>query len=258
MSHRPAVSLPSDGFNELAMCRSGPMIFNRHDQYIGASLRKYGEFSNGETTLFREILKPGMMVVDVGANIGVHTVEFSHLVGNEGSVFAFEPQRLVYQTLCGNLALNSCRNVHAYLIAIGETTGEIRVPALSPDRANNFGGLALSDQTIGEPVPMHRIDSFGLRACHLIKIDIEGMELAALRGATETIARCRPVLYVESDREDLSQPLLDLLAEWNYNVHVHMPPIFSPDNFAGDPEDIFPDLISRNLLCIPAENDAVV
>ena len=87
----PSAAPPAqpDGFNELARCRSGLMLFNRNDIYIGASLRKYSEFSGGETALFDIIVQPGMTVLDIGANIGVHTVGLSRLVEPFGAVHAF-------------------------------------------------------------------------------------------------------------------------------------------------------------------------
>ena len=116
--HAPP-SLPADGFNEIARCRQGPMVHNRHDQYIGAALRKYGEYSRGETELFRQIVREGDTVIEAGANIGVHSLDLSLMVGPKGQVLAFEPQRLVFQTLCANLALNSRVNVRAFQAGVG-------------------------------------------------------------------------------------------------------------------------------------------
>ena len=246
--------LPQDGYNEHVISRHGPMLVNRNDQYVGASLRKYGEYSRGESDLFRRFLRPGMLVVEAGANIGVHTVELSRLAGPTGSVVAFEPQRIVFQTLCANLALNSCANVHAYQAAIGDHVGEITVPFHAPDSFVNFGGVSLVGATQGERVPLRTIDSFGLPACHLLKLDIEGMEVEALRGAAETIRQFRPLLYVENDRQERAGELVGLLASWDYQLYWHRPWLFpGTDNFAGDPENLFGAIVSSNVLCIPAE-----
>ncbi|MFP3594979.1 hypothetical protein SB689_23840, partial [Chryseobacterium sp. SIMBA_038] len=77
-------------------CRYGTMIFNRNDDTIGQSLIKYGEWSEAETFLFSQIVRQGDTVVEVGANIGSHTVMLSQAVGDSGVVFAFEPQRHVF------------------------------------------------------------------------------------------------------------------------------------------------------------------
>lgn len=258
MPVRPPPSLPADGFNEIAACRSGPMLFNRHDMYVGASLRKYGEFSRGESELFARLVGPGGVVIEVGANIGAHTVELSRLVGPQGAVIAFEPQRLVFQLLCANLALNSCANVYALQAAIGAEPGSIAVPLLDPNATNNFGGLSLLGATGGERVPLRTIDEFGLQSCQLMKLDLEGMEVEALRGAARTIGATRPLLYVENDRAERSAELIGLLLSWNYRLYSHMPPLFSPDNFAGDGENLFGNIVSINLLCLPAERNITV
>src|SRR5258708_18853798 len=100
------IRLDPEGFNELQMCRSGPMLYNKYDIYMGGSLQKYGEFSVGEQEIFAQIVRPGTLLVEVGANIGAHTVELSRMAGRDGEVHAFEPQRIVFQALCANLALN--------------------------------------------------------------------------------------------------------------------------------------------------------
>jgi FkbM family methyltransferase len=258
MPPRPPPTLPAEGFNEIAQCRHGPMLFNRHDQYVGASLRKYGEFSPGESALFRQIVIAGMIVVEVGANIGAHTVELSRLVGPQGAVLAFEPQRIVFQTLCANLALNSCANVHALPYAIGAEPGEITVPVLAPDRPANFGGVSLIGATAGERVPLRTLDGLNLSACHVMKLDLEGMEVEALRGGAGLIAAHRPLLYVENDRKDRSDELIGLLRGWNYKLYWHLPPLFAADNFAGDTENLFDNIVSINLLCLPAERGITV
>ncbi len=250
---RPLFALPSDGFNEVAMCRGGPMLFNRHDRYVGASLRKYGEFSAGETELFSNLVRPGMVVIEVGANIGAHTVALSRLVGPEGVVVAFEPQRVVFQTLCANLALNSCANVHAVQQAVGAELGQIVVPVLAPDQPNNFGGVSLVEATGGETVPLVTLDSLRFVRCDVIKLDLEGMEVEALRGGAGLIAGTRPVMYVENDRAERSAELVALLLGWKYRLYAHLPRLFSPENYAGDGENIFGDIVSINLLCLPAE-----
>ncbi len=258
MPERPPPALPANGFNTVAMCRIGPLLFNRFDQYVGTSLRKYGEFSPGEAELFRQIVGPGNVVIEVGANIGAHTVELSRLVGPQGMVVAFEPQRIVFQTLCANLALNSCANVYAYPFAIGAAPGDITVPFLPPDQPANFGGLTLIGATAGERVPLRTLDELQFAACHVIKLDLEGMEVEALRGGEQLIATHRPTLYLENDRKEREAELIGLLLSWNYRLYVHMPPLFSPNNYAGDAENIFGNLVSINLLCLPAERSVTV
>lgn len=250
---RPIIELDPSGFNEMQMCRVGPMLYNRNDVYVGGSLKKYGEFSWIETQLFQQLLRPGQFVVEVGANIGAHTVDLSNLVGSGGSVVAFEPQRIVFQALCANLALNQCTNVHAFQQALGAENGEIRVPSMNPSMIANFGGVSLLGAGHGELVPVRTLDDFRLPACHFLKADVEGMEIEVLAGARETIKRYRPILYMENDRKERSKELLESVFGLNYNAYWHLPPLFNPENFAKDLENVFPGIVSVNILCVPSE-----
>ncbi len=159
MSSEPTQPEP---FNRLKACRHGQMLFNVNDIYIGRSLDLYGEFSEGEIELFRQIVRPGGVVVEVGANIGTHTLFFAAQVGPTGVVLAFEPQRIVFQTLCANLALNSHSNVFAFQQAVGAAAGTVVVPSIDYRRSGNFGGLELGAYQQGEQVPVVTLDSFAL------------------------------------------------------------------------------------------------
>lgn len=240
-------------FNVLADCRHGRMVFNRHDRYLGRSLLTYGEFSQGEGEFFEGILRPGDVVLEAGANIGAHTVHLSALVGPTGAVLAFEPQRLAFQCLCANTALNSLDNVWAQQAALGETPGTLLVPVLDPRQENNVGGLEISGHTKGEPVPVETIDRLALTRLNLLKADVEGMEVPVLRGAENTISRLRPILYVENDRREKSSELIRLIREFGYRLWWHLPPLFNQHNWRNVTENLFPNLVSINMFCVPAE-----
>ena len=83
------------------------------------------DFPKEVVELFDQILRHGMTVVDVGANIGAHTIYFAKIVGPSGQVFAFEPQRVPYQMLCGNIALNRYGNVVAVNVGLGSELGTV-------------------------------------------------------------------------------------------------------------------------------------
>jgi FkbM family methyltransferase len=239
-------------FNVLTQTRYGQMLVNRHDVYIGRSLELYGEWSEGEIALFLQVLRPGMVVVDAGANIGTHTLAMARAVAPNGVVYAFEPQRIVFQTLAANVALNSLPNVFCLQRALGEAPGIARVPVLDYTIANNFGGVELAGTDgAGEPVDIARIDDFELPACHLIKIDVEGMELAVLTGAAETIARCRPLLYVEADRSNRRDEVIVWLDAHGYTMYWHQVPLYNLSNAKANPMNVFEGIVSLNLLAIP-------
>ena len=241
----------TEGFNRLKDCRHGRMLYNVHDMYVGRSLELYGEFSEGETQLFGQIVRPGDLVIEVGANIGAHTVWFARQTAPRGGVIAIEPQRIVFQVLCANVALNSLANVLTMQKACGEENGSIVVPMLDPTATNNFGGLELGKYEQGERVEMMRLDDLGLNGCRLLKVDVEGMELSVLKGARELILRSKPVLYVENDRPHLSDALIRYIDSLGYECFRHWPPLFNPDNFFKNSQNVFSNIVSKNMICLP-------
>lgn len=237
--------------------RHGTMLALPQDVYITPCLQIYGEFSRGEMELLAQIAKPGMTVVEVGANIGVHTVPLARAC-HPGPLYAFEPQRRVFQVLCANLALNDIENVVASPQACGEAPGVVTIPALDYAARGNFGGVSVrpAGETgeAGERVAVVRLDDLRLASCGLIKVDVEGYEPQVLVGASETIARCRPVLYVENDRVENQRRLIGLIADMGYRLYWHTPPLATGDNFNGVRQRIFDqDFRSLNMLCLPNE-----
>jgi len=247
MAHEPWIT---NRHVRLKPCRYGPMLYVAGDQYIGRSLDRYGEFSQGEMELLGQLVRPGQVVLDVGANVGTHTVFLAQAVGPTGTVHAFEPQRLLFQMLCGNVALNALANVRAHPYAVGRAPGTVRVPVLDYQQAGNYGGLSVAGQPQGEAVTLVVLDQFAFNACHLVKIDVEGMESDVIAGAQETIQRLRPTLYLENDREDRSAALIEQLLGLGYRLYWHLPPLFNPDNHFGVAENLFPGIISANMLGI--------
>jgi FkbM family methyltransferase len=237
-------------FTRQKACRYGTMLFNPNDTYIGRSLDLYGEFSEGEVDLFRQLVQPGQVVVEVGANIGAHTVVLAQLVGPRGRVLAFEPQRLLYQMLCANLALNNITNVVGVQQAVGAAHGTVNVPVLDPTMENNFGGVSVGPDESGEPVLMAPLDAYDLKACDFLKVDVEGMEEDVLRGAMGLISRCQPTLYVENDRPEKSDSLLRFIDALGYRIYRHWPLLYNDDNFYKNPNNIFPWIVSMNVLCV--------
>jgi FkbM family methyltransferase len=240
-------SMPA--FNTLGRLRYGQVIYNRNDVCIGRSIELYGEYSGLETSVFNQLLRPGQLVVDAGANIGVHTLFFAKKVGADGRVLALEPQRLLFQTLCGNMALNSITNAYCWNMALGDEPGDIGITALDPTQPTNFGGISAGDCAGGERVAVTTIDNFELPRCDFIKIDVEGMEEQVLRGAERTIRRLRPLLYVECDRSDREASLLRYLDSLGYRMYWHLPPLFNPHNFHESSDNVFGETVSKNLLC---------
>jgi FkbM family methyltransferase len=233
--------------------RYGRVMYYANDIYIGRSIELYGEYSQAELDLWSQIVRPGMTVMDVGANIGTHMLYLAQAVGPTGRVFAIEPQRQLYQMLIGNLALNEIGNVDALFGAVGDRDGSIEVPLLDYRKIGNFGGISIDDGpwSVTDKVRIWTIDSMELKTLHFIKIDVEGMECAAVRGTLDTIARCQPVLYVENTREEHAHDLIEMILNLGYRLYWHRPPLFNARNFRGVAENVFGKVVSGNMLGVP-------
>jgi len=241
----------------LKRCRHGPMLYLKRDLYVGRSLELYGEFSEIESEFLAGYAPADGVVIDAGANIGAHTVALARAVGPRGVVVAAEPQRIVFQILCANLALNEIHNVHTFHCALGATAGRTTIPLLDVRQENNFGGISAGAEH-GEAVRMQAVDGIALPRLDLLKIDVEGWEAEVLRGGAATIKRHRPVLYVEADRKDKLPDLIELLLSMGYALYLHMPPLYNPHNFSGNAENVFGDTVSANLLGVPRDRPRAV
>ncbi|BDT71068.1 hypothetical protein os4_05810 [Comamonadaceae bacterium OS-4] len=171
----------------------------------------------------------GVVGLDCGANLGVHTVEWAKALYGRGSVIAIEAQERIYYALAGNIAINNCFNARAIHGAIGSEVGELEIPVPDYLQPASFGSLELRQtaksefigQTIhaerNQKVRMLTIDSLNLPRLDFIKIDVEGMELEALAGGRATIERHKPVMLIESIKTDKAA-LLKFLEEHGYQT----------------------------------------
>jgi len=148
-----------------------------------------------DAAFFKSVLRPGDMVVDVGANVGTLTILASRLVGPAGHVYALEPNPSTYRFLRRNLTLNGVHNVTAVRAAAGAADG----------RGSLIAGRSDDQDRIGEggmDVPVQTLDSLlatDLRPIRLLKIDVEGFEKFVLEGASQVLSRTRFVYFESGD-----------------------------------------------------------
>ena len=238
----------------------GTMIINRNDYRmmnatqgygVGHQMMEHSCFDQEEVDLALNILSlrrqyfgDDVVALDGGANIGVHTVEWARFMHGWGHVHAFEAQEKIFYALAGNVILNNCFNVSARHAALGATQGEITIPEpnyLIPSsfgslelkhRANNeFIGQEINYATLQKKISMLSIDSLQLPRLDFLKIDVEGMEEDVLNGAEQTLARCKPVLLVETIKSNRAA-LEDILGAHGYTTYaagINMIAIHSSD-----------------------------
>ncbi len=244
----------------LVQARRGWMLANVNDVYMGAAITTYGECNELELAVLMALIQYPGLVVEVGANMGIHTVPMARAIQEKGrKLVAFEPQPVIFQQLCANLALNGLMNVTALPFACGEAPGVVAFPRPDYLKRGNFGGISMTGSTSVAPdlivqVPCLRLDDL-LQSEHvgLLKIDVEGFELQVLKGCATVIQRCKPLLYVENDRAERSQELIEWLWSAGYDLWWHTPPIFNPQNYFGVVQNIYGKVASFNMLGVPKE-----
>lgn len=240
-----------EGFNNLRLTTHGPLLYNRNDTYVGRSVELFGEYGHEEAEFLLTLVTPESIVIEVGANIGTHTVRLARVAKE---VIAFEPQRFCFYLLCANIALNQLVNARAHQVALGDHASLAPMPLLDPRCENNFGGVEMGEKGAGvhERVTMLPLDDMKTRRCDLLKIDVEGMEYEVLIGAAETIHRFRPLIYCENDRAEKSERLITHLMGAHYRCWWHLPRL-TPDYY--DRTDPFPGIVSVNMICVPEERE---
>lgn len=217
----------------------GPMIVNRFDYNhtfsgdyygVGAQIMETGHYDPRDVQTLKDLLRcrrdhfgDGVVALDCGANIGVHSVEWAKLMKDWGSVIAVEAQERVFYALAGNITLQNCFNARAIWAAVSNVPGELSFPEPDYRAQGSFGSFELKPRVgtefIGQAIDYAKptstvktimIDGMGLERLDLLKIDVEGMEAEALQGGVETIRRCKPILFVEtikSDKETINAAL---------------------------------------------------
>lgn len=193
-----------------------------------------GYYSADIAHLLNEILQPGMTVLDIGANVGEVTLLASKRVGIRGQVFAFEPVETIAQQLEHHIELNQLKQTHIERLALGDTNDNTRPIYAScgqktDDDHNGLGSLYGGGD--GEKplqyITMTTLDNWltdrpSIQRIDLIKIDIEGAELACLHGARDTLLRFKSSIIIEiqdfsaSRAGHSSAAILDFLSELGY------------------------------------------
>lgn len=224
--------------NVLVSSDHGIMIVNRFDcnhQQVGHGqwLLDHGSVSTIEANETYKCLMnvESPVILDIGANIGTYTTWMAKLLPTS-KIYSFEAQRLVFQMLCGNLAINNFDNCYTYNMAVGKTNGFITVSEPNYYSNEDFGIFSLIEEKIKEKsgnvynIPLITIDSFvemyNIDKVDFMKIDVEGMDLDVLQGATNTISKYKPHIFIEhsDNRTSILENIVSYLGIDKYNYTV--------------------------------------
>ena len=145
-----------------------------------------------ELATMRSLIEPGMVIADIGANVGFYTLEMAHCVGPTGRVLAFEPDAFSFHLLQDRLTRRHIANVDAYPIALGNQTARSTLYCSAYNRADNRLGHPHAERHVEScDVELRRLDDVLLEGRHAgidaLKIDVQGNEASVLRGARSTL-----------------------------------------------------------------------
>jgi FkbM family methyltransferase len=251
----------NNGFCVLATDH-GSMIVNLYDRRIdqmadgmqrgiGVSFQLFNKssFDHEEINFLLQMLVvlrqtrgDGVFMLDGGSNIGVHTISAARQMHGWGEVLAFEAQERIFYSMVGNIVINNLFNATGRWCALGETCGQILIPVPDYLTPSSFGSLELqytsNSENIGQkidmgrlqPVQMISIDSLNLPRLDFLKLDVEGMEGQVLRGAMDTILRCKPIIQAEFIK-DPNDDLKKIFGALEYKT------VYSGGNMLGVPHN---------------------
>ena len=198
------------------------------DDWIQQQIYFLGDYEKAEIDYLYETLKPGDTFLDIGANIGLFSLNASTIVGEKGRVFGFEAFGPNYGQFKANITLNSFQNISAEKMAISDKEDFIEILYNDNDKNVGMASAYLKDYTSKESVKCMQLDSYfmdhQIDKVDLIKIDIEGGEYDALLGMDKIMTELKPKILIEINKEALEnsnhneQELLDLLKKYHYKL----------------------------------------
>jgi len=202
-----------------------------NDPGISTELRLFKIHEPLTTKILTEYIQNGWTILDVGSNIGYYALLESQLVGEKGKVIAIEPMPLNYSYLIKNIRLNKVKNVLPINCAISNKNGKIKMIKSSYSNwCSVFTGkipeIIKNDNYSVIEIPTKTIDSIvkelHLKYVNLIRMDIEGHELEAIKGGIKTIKKYHPDLLIEIHTKYLgkqgTKKLLNLLENEGYRI----------------------------------------
>lgn len=191
--------------------------------YIGHDIF-YGFGSTEMNNLF-SLIKPGDVIIDIGANYGFFTLSFAKRVGPNGKVYSFEPDPKNHKAFSININRNSFTNITSVNKGLGSTNGQmiLEVPVAWNRGGNRINPNPEGEHSVVDIITLNDyVSSVDIKRVDLIKIDVEGFEFQILKGARNVLDKFHPTLFIEIDDENLDDQgdspvkILEFLMELGY------------------------------------------
>lgn len=191
---------------------------------------KYWDDDNINNILL--VIKQNKSIIDIGANIGSHTLQYSKYIDDGCKVYSFEPQTFLFKNLLSKtVADNELKNVELFNCALGHKNIDGSMNKLCDkgrelnyniNSETNFGGLNLGKG--GEKISIKTLDSFNFDNIGFIKIDVEGAEKLVILGAIQTLKRNRPIVLYENNYKQITNDMRKMFnltdSEYYFNIEL--------------------------------------
>jgi FkbM family methyltransferase len=191
---------------EICLVRDGSLFVTRPSLTLGWHIAFFGSYEPELRDVIRTVLPAGGVAIDMGANVGWHTLLMARTVGPQGRVLAIEANPSIREQLARNIGLNRLAQVEVVACAIADAEGSLDF--LGPDSGHPGSASGHVVSGSGDKAGSIRVDARTLDAIvaekrierlDLVKIDVEGFEWPALQGGKQAIARFRPYILFEFD-----------------------------------------------------------
>jgi FkbM family methyltransferase len=232
------------------------------DEWIQQHIYFLGYFDPMGIRFINNQLYEGEVFIDIGANVGAYSLVASRLVGRSGKVIAFEPVGTIFQRLSENISLNRITNIVAEKRAVLDKNGMTDI-YISDKQNMGMSSIFHFNSESGKSGKSEKVEAVSLddyieerdiSRINLIKIDIEGSEMLAIKGMQSILERFHPKILIELKEETFTnsgyqaKDIIDFLAKAGYNKFI----IDEQGNISNDlrlqPKDYY------NYLFLPAAN----
>ncbi len=252
----------------LVNAKHGNFMFYNYDEYVGLSIREYGEWSEKLLQKILLLINESDYVIDIGSHVGLMTIPIAKKIGSKGMVYSFEPQKMLYFLQCGNLALNNIKNVEIFNAAMGKSNGKLFVDDIDYSDVGNFGGFGIkkgydyskfikTNKNKPMKVVVKNLDQFlNLKKCNLIKLEAESLETKILQGGLKFLEKFRPTMIIENDPLEPSE-LNKFLFSQNYDLYWIGYRLFQENNHFINSKNYFNTWAKSYVLAYPKEKNIV-
>ena len=198
------------------------------DDWIQQQVYFLGDYEKPEIDYISQYLKPGNVFVDIGANIGLFSLNASKIVGDKGKVISFEAFSSNYRQFKNNIEINNFKNIISENKAISNQNSTVEILYNEGDHNIGMASSFLKHFTSKEIVESITLDDYAsnnsIEKIDLIKIDIEGGEYNAILGMTKILSDSKPQVLIEINHQTLQdsgrseKEIIDLFNQFNYNI----------------------------------------